>query len=50
MQHLPQPTKPQSKLFIAFLLAIDCFKVIRAEIVEEEPFEESIPHPKTLVG
>merc|ERR1712062_934232 len=22
----------------------------RAEIVEEEPFEESIPHPKTLVG
>jgi hypothetical protein len=50
MQHLPQPTKPQFKLFIAFLLAIDCFKVIRAEIAEEEPFEESIPHPKTLVG
>merc|ERR1712029_339402 len=39
-----------SSYFIAFLLAIDCFKVIRAEIVEEEPFEESIPHPKTLVG
>jgi len=39
-----------SSYFIAFLLAIDCFKVIRAEIAEEEPFEESIPHPKTLVG